>query len=363
MPNLIDQYIRIPRYLSVSEELRTQILAGLYKPGDRLPSYNEMKQQFEADQRTVEKTYALLEEEGLIRRIPGRGAFVCEPEQRSATGFIGFLDDNSGRNVPFFMEILRGARECCAESGKSLAMIDNPMDFSLWDSMDGLLICDMGLFPQEDVAEVVRPGMPQVKLFYDDPLASLVGVDDRSGIQQSLEHLFELGHRNIGYFGSIIGNAHPYLVDRHNAYRETLLQNGIQPLAQWTYIQGKPDMYDYREHGYRLMQSWLESGWRDLNMTAILAQNDHMARGMIHALAENGYSVPGDVSVIGFDGTDISQFSALSLTTVVLPLRPMGNTAMKLLLQLIENPTSERQVVRMPVQLHIGQSTARVKEA
>jgi DNA-binding LacI/PurR family transcriptional regulator len=361
MPNLIDQHIRIPRYLTVSEELRTRILNGQYKAGDRLPSYNEMRQLFDADQRTVEKTYALLEEEGLIRRIAGRGAFVNEANQREATGFIGFLDDSSGRNLPFFMEIQRGARQCCADSGNSLATIDNPLQFGLWSSLDGLLRCDMGLHEADELVDVMRPDMPQVKLFYPTPGISSVGADDRMGVKMAMEHLFELGHRRIAYFGSVI-DGHPYLEARHLCFEQLLLEQGVTPAPEWTYLEGKPDEIDYREHGYRVMCNWLKEGWRELGLTAILAQNDHMARGLIHALHEHGYSVPNDISVVGFDGLETSKYVSFSLTTVVLPLREMGRVAMNLLQQHIENPALEAQVIELPVTLYVGNSTKKLKE-
>jgi len=83
------------------------------------------------------------------------------------------------------------------------------------------------------------------------------------------------------------------------------------------------------------MKSWLAEGWAEAGFTAFLAHNDDTAIGAMEALSEAGYSVPGDVSVIGFDDQPSGQFHRPRLTTVNPQLREIGALAVDMLRQQI----------------------------
>ena len=92
MSSLLDRHLRVPKYLQLAEALRQQIAAGELKPGDQLPSYVQMRQQHGATQNTVDKVFALLEQDGLILRERSRGTFVRSPAEAAPVvrnGIIG----------------------------------------------------------------------------------------------------------------------------------------------------------------------------------------------------------------------------------------------------------------------------------
>lgn len=362
MSTLIDRHLRIPQYLQLAESLRHKIVDGSLQPGDRLPSLNELKDQFGANQRTAEKAYALLEQDHLIRREPGRGVFVELPVSRKVTNLVAFLDHKVARDYPYHREIQRGVRQQAGVHGKSITMMDDPATFNHWDSMDGVVLEDPGLYPIEELARLMPTGFPAVRLFYEEPTISCVVADDVAGVAMAVDHLIDLGHRRIGYLGGII-EGQPLLEIRHKAYLETLQSHEIASSAQWTFSYLKYTELDFREYGYKAMQLWLQQGWRDLGLTAMLAQNDYTAIGMIRALEENRIHVPGDVSIVGYDGVNLSDYARLRLTTVEVPLFEMGATAIKVLLEQIENPSREREVIKLPVHFLNGESTAEPKKS
>ncbi len=106
------------------------------------------------------------------------------------------------------------------------------------------------------------------------------------------------------------------------------------------------------------MLAWLQDGWRDLQLTAMLVQNDNAAIGMIRALTEKNIRVPDDLSIVGFDGVDPSTYVAPPLTTVVVPVHEIGVTAMQVLVEHINQPDRPHEIIKLPVQLHVGESTA-----
>jgi LacI family transcriptional regulator len=92
------------------------------------------------------------------------------------------------------------------------------------------------------------------------------------------------------------------------------------------------------EIGYQPMHLLLE---KTRDFTAVFCFNDIAAIGAIRALTEAGLSVPGDVSVVGFDDIQSAAYCTPSLSTVRQPLQEMGKTGARILLERIANPTAE----------------------
>ncbi|MFD0471646.1 LacI family DNA-binding transcriptional regulator [Nonomuraea thailandensis] len=108
------------------------------------------------------------------------------------------------------------------------------------------------------------------------------------------------------------------------------------------------------EHGYLSARELL--GLPD-RPTALVAFNDKMAVGALRAAAEAGLSVPGDLSVAGFDDIDISRAASPALTTVRQPLEEMGRMAVTLLMRLLSRHTLEALHVSLGTELVVRGST------
>jgi len=89
----------------------------------------------------------------------------------------------------------------------------------------------------------------------------------------------------------------------------------------------------------------------------IFAANDQMAIGALNALKENGYKVPEDIRVIGFDNTFVASIVEPALTTISVPKYKMGQMAVELLLKQINNPETPAQNIMLPVNLMVRKST------
>ena len=131
------------------------------------------------------------------------------------------------------------------------------------------------------------------------------------------------------------------MIRRQAAYEAGLRNAGIDLDPRWMRELEWQRSYEvdsfFRSSGRETMRLWFQQDWRELGCTAILAQNDETAIGMIEAFREAGVEVPSQVSVVGFDGTEVSTFVRPRLTTIEVPLKQIGITAVR---KLLVNPST-----------------------
>ncbi|HEX6685173.1 MAG TPA: LacI family DNA-binding transcriptional regulator [Candidatus Limnocylindrales bacterium] len=152
-----------------------------------------------------------------------------------------------------------------------------------------------------------------------DVPAVVVECDYTGGAFAATSHLLAAGHKRILCLGRRPG--YTTAEARLAGYRNALAAHGI-PHDPGLEVEGT----FVREEGYRMIKERLAAGPRDF--TAIFAFNDLLAAGALHALHENGLSVPQDVSLVGFD--DLPPALDIGLTTMHLPHEELGRTAVRL---------------------------------
>lgn len=151
-----------------------------------------------------------------------------------------------------------------------------------------------------------------------------VSVNDRTSAEKAIDYLLQNGHTSIAVIGGALEGANSIGL-RFRGAAETLSRNGIQ-FKNSNYIVSGFTM----ESAYDAMSSALADG---LRCTALFAMSDTMAIGAMRAIAEFGLSVPGDISVVGFDGSDISRFTNPPLTTVRQPIEEIASESVRLLMR------------------------------
>lgn len=178
-----------------------------------------------------------------------------------------------------------------------------------------------------------------------------VTADNYQGGLSALQHLIELGHRRIAH---IAGNDRLTSArDRRRAYHDILAQARL-PYDPDLEVDG-----DFsRKGGFEAAQKLLALADRP---TAIFAANDISAYGAIAAIREAGLSVPGDISVVGFDDIPIASQLHPQLTTVRQPLQQMARAAVNLLLALVAGLDAPSEQIVLPTQLILRESTTPLK--
>ncbi|MFD6418010.1 LacI family DNA-binding transcriptional regulator [Streptomyces sp. NPDC060194] len=204
-------------------------------------------------------------------------------------------------------------------------------------------------------AKLVAHGVPFVLINgYDDRIdAPFVSTDDRLAMRIAVRHLVALGHDRIGL---AIGPLR-YVPARRKAegFVEALTHYlGLSPSEGQLLIRNT--LFSV-EGGHAAAASLLDDG-----CTAVVCGSDLMALGVVRAARERGLDVPGDVSVIGFDDSELIAFTDPPLTTVRQPVTAMASAAVGALLEEIGgNPVQRTEYVFQP-ELVVRGSTARRAE-
>ncbi|MEV4539090.1 substrate-binding domain-containing protein [Asanoa sp. NPDC049518] len=202
-----------------------------------------------------------------------------------------------------------------------------------------------------DLAALSRVHLPLVVI---DPLnlrrerVASVGSTNFAGGMAAAQHLLALGHRRIGYVGGSSRSARDQA--RMHGYRAALEAAGV-PV---------PD--DYQRTRDPRYEDGIAGGAAQLDLperpTAVFAGNDETAAGVIEAARIRGLRVPDDLSVVGFDDTEVARFSSPPLTTVRQPLREMGGVALRTALRLAAGEKLDSHHVELATELIIRDSTA-----
>jgi DNA-binding LacI/PurR family transcriptional regulator len=175
-----------------------------------------------------------------------------------------------------------------------------------------------------------------------------VGVDERAAGRLATEHLLQLGHTRIGFAA---GDALSSPTREKGEGRESALRAaGIEP------------------DGLVVHASFTVDGGREAFRglvakpggppTGIICSNDLMAIGVIREAEAHGIDVPGELSVIGFDGIDAASWTEPPLTTVEQPIDEIAETAVRALRSLIENRSQSLPNYVFRPRLRLGRSTA-----
>jgi DNA-binding LacI/PurR family transcriptional regulator len=262
---------------------------------------------------------------------------------------------------PFFGAFNEGVAIAAEEQGYALTFI-SPLQGSLAQAMgratvDGVVA--IGLSDDHpEVEQIRRAGVPIVLVDSAAlPEHGSIDVDDIGGARAAAEHLIELGHRDV----LIVGVEPPFpsrAIDpegvtgrRLHGYRGAFEAIGLSIADERVQV-GPASI----EGGIAAFGAAWRSGLRP---TAVLAMSDAMAIGVMRAVRDLRLSVPGDVSVVGFDDIDLAQHVDPPLTTVNQPIRRKGEEAVRLLLSVIQRhdlavPEHRRLATRLVIRGSTG---------
>jgi LacI family transcriptional regulator len=284
-----------------------------------------------------------------------------------ARGLVGKQTFTIGVIIPefintFYAEMIEGMEKVLSEKGytilfgKSGFSLRSEIEYFntfLRKRVDGVIACSIsGEFLKH--TRKMNRSLPLVlaDTYATDTEFDIVTIDNAYGVQCVIDHLVQLGHKNIGFIGDKIITG-----ERLNAYRKALSYVGISTGEKYIKIGSEC----YEQGGYLRMHELLAMAVRP---TAVFAATDNMAIGAMHAAFEVGLQIPEDVSVVGFDDIMVSSYMEVPLTTVIQPKFEIGRISATLLLNRIADKSSKfKQQIILKPEMVIRQTTAKAKNA
>lgn len=173
--------------------------------------------------------------------------------------------------------------------------------------------------------------------------------DERDGVRQAIEHLYNRGHRHIAM---IAGRFNPYIIGaRYNAFLEVMAEYGLSVDAADVEM-CKPTVEKSTKAAMKLLS-------RSDRPTAVFGSNDVMAAGVFKAASKLGLRIPEDVAVVGFDNSSICPVFEPELTSVHVNCRRMGEICVEYLAALLNNKNQNniQRLTIVPPTLVVRSST------
>ena len=271
-------------------------------------------------------------------------------------GIICSFNELKELNDPYFLSIRMAIEKKCIEDNigfKSLYFSKILKDDTdIYKDLDGIIA--IGIFESNEIKKLTE--LSNNIIFIDSSpeeweFDSIV-VDLKYGAKKALEYLYSLGHKNIGYIGAKVIPHNSDVGSELINYREATYKkfmNDINNYKDEWIFKGNFTLED----GYILMKEALKL--KEIPSAFFIA-SDPMAIGAYKAIQEEGYNIPNDISIVGFDDIATAQYLSPSLTTVKVFTDYMGETALDTLMERIKETRELSKKIVLPVKLIIRDS-------
>jgi len=352
----------------VIKGLRNAILAGKYQVNEKLPTESALMKQYEVSRYTIRQAVGALVNDHFVYRIQGGGMYVQDwRESRSQDRnrhLIGVISTHIADYI--FPKIIYGIDQVISDAGYSL-LISNTHNDQRKERQSLLSMLEMnvaGLIIEPTQSALANPNLAlyeEIKVkkipvvFINAIYPSLdfpaVTTNDTAAEEQLINYLISLGHERIlGIFqiDDLQG------VHRMNGFVQAYQQHAA--LATKSILM----MYQSSDHFEKLATNLVTALAQPEPPTAIAWYNDQLAIRVIASLKDQGWQVPTDLSVVGFDNYQVGQYLSPSLTTMNHEKEGMGTTVGQLMIRSLAQQSV--QSVQFEPQLIVRQSTTTIKK-
>lgn len=352
------------KYAQLAKSLRASIAAGEYHSTNRLPTEQQLMQQFGVSRQTVRNALEILTREGLIQRRQGSGTVILEQKPKSENNTIAIVI--SFANSYIFPSLLMEAQQVLLENGFSALVYGTDNQFEkerkillqlLEHPVRGMIVeGTKSVLPNPNLdlyEKLCSSGVPIVFLHSCYPQLNMPVVrdDDEAGGYLAVRHLMEKGHTRIGGIFK--------MDDRQGVLRYSGMMQSLRD-ADLPFGEESVFWFDTNqrvalvEHGDT---AWLENYAAQLrkSCTAVICYNDEIASRLLEILLRDGVKVPQQLAIISFDNSHYSSLGAIGLTSLAPDPGKLGSLAAQTILKLVRGEQVQDQ--KLPWKLVTRKST------
>ena len=284
--------------------------------------------------KTVDRVKKIAQE---LRYIPDRNAQLLKGRDSSMVGLV--IPDIMNNYYP---EMTKGILDEGAKSGYNVIVFNSnnqlkteafAVETMLSLKVAGAIICGVNESGEREdrlLRRLVQNGIQTVKVDRCEFGGSWphVTIDNRQAAYEGTKYLYEMGHRRIALIG--LKWDLNIITDRENGYRSAMRQLGLPVSEDMVY---RVDLTDFMQAAHQVAQEIMERA--DRYTAVFVIPGDWLAIECIRYWKAHGLSIPGDLSVLGFDGTYMGEVTEPALTTIEQPKYVMGQEAFRLLEELL----------------------------
>lgn len=252
---------------------------------------------------------------------------------------------------PYYLSIRLVVERICSERCINLVKLDENIDLKQVKELSGILV--IGNYYTDMVEKMSNDNDNIVYVDYspDESKYDSVVIDKKKATFDLLNYIYEIGHRKIGLIGGkdLNENYENMMIDERDIeYQYFMKCKGIYN-PKYIYTASR---FNFKS-GYELTKEMLKEKERP---TAVFVENDTMAIGAYKAIAEEGLTIPDDISIVGFNDQPSAKYMVPSLTTVKLSTEYLASAAIDLVLENIDGSRPYKKKVIIPTKLKIRKS-------
>ncbi|WP_396128619.1 GntR family transcriptional regulator [Exiguobacterium mexicanum] len=338
------------KYNMVKDHILDWIKDGTVRPGEKIPSENELVQSFGVSRHTIRQAVGELVNEGYLYREQGSGTYCSPVLPTSTPQTIERL--GNGKNIGvittymsdyIFPSIIRGIESHLASKGYTLTLscTDNNvekerqcLEMMLNRQIDGLIVeptKSSSYNPNiKYYLELEQQHTPYLMInqYYSQLTPPYLIMDDEKGGFLAAEHLIKLGHERImGLFKTDDLQGVHRMRGFIRAFREYNLPLEPELIITYTTEELVPSFYD-------VIHQVFENA--DERPSAIVCYNDQLALNVLDQLRNLRLSVPQDVSLVGYDDSVLAVATEVKLTSIIHPKQELGRAAAEWIIAAVE---------------------------
>lgn len=254
-------------------------------------------------------------------------------------------------DTPFFTEVIEGVVRECQNNNYSpkITYFYEQEGFEMqasrgdFNTCDGMILLGTEMEPA-DIRAFLQLQVPLVILdcYYDAISADFVLINNTQGAYLATSYLIQSGHRWVGYLKSSVTISN--FSERSNGYYNALRKFGLDTSHPYV-IEVTPQAERCYEDTVRYLKG------SPALATAYFADNDIIAAAAMRAFSMCGYHIPEDISIVGFDDMPICQLTEPLLSTMRVPKQALGATAVKRLIEKLQDPRPEHHKISLSTSL------------
>nr|WP_317282320.1 GntR family transcriptional regulator [uncultured Sellimonas sp.] len=352
------------KYEKIINWIQDEIRGGKLLQGNKLPSENCMMAQFQVSRQTVRRAMEVLEEKGIVDSRQGSGTYITVNTRRYTGREIRIAVMLTFVDTYIFPELIKGIETVLSNEGCTLQIVvtNNAVekermilkDFLRTQSVDGVIAETVkSALPNPNLElyrELEKKGIPTlfVNSFYRELDIPHVSLDDKKAGYLATKHLIECGHIRIGgIFKADDGQGHL----RYAGYIQAMMEKDIRVHGENIIWIDSEQMHDMDEENLKFLK-------RMKDCTACVCYNDEIACKLINDLRKKGIKIPKNISVVGIDNSEMTEFCPVPLTSVQNPVEDLGKMAAESIVRYIchqEKPETvefePKLIVRNSVQI------------